>query len=136
MSIFDTSFYVLEKSLDAASLRQRVYANNIANVDTPNFKRSDVSFEDQLQSFLNGNQTFNIVGFRTDPRHIPIGSEGLQPQVYQDTSTIFQNNGNNVDIDSEMTLIAKNQIQYNALIEQMNQQFNLLKVAIGNGGNA
>jgi flagellar basal-body rod protein FlgB len=135
MSIFDTTvFNVLEKSLDASSLRQKVYANNIANLDTPNFKRSDVMFEDQLQNYLQGNQNFTIQGLRTDPRHIPIGSSDLQPIEYQDNSTTYNNNGNNVDVDSEMTLIAKNQIQYNALVEQMNQQFSLLKIAIGNGG--
>lgn len=135
MSILNpTVFNVLEKSLDASSLRQRVYANNIANVDTPNFKRSDVSFEDQLQNYLQGNQSFSIQANRTDPRHIAFGSSDLQPMVYQDNSTTFNNNGNNVDIDSEMTLVAKNQIQYNALVEEMNQQFSLLKIAMGNGG--
>ncbi|UOF89351.1 flagellar basal body rod protein FlgB [Fodinisporobacter ferrooxydans] len=139
MSIFGTPFFtVMEKSLDAATLRQRVYANNIANIDTPGFKRSDVSFERQLQTYLQGNTAGQpLTGFRTDPRHIPIPGSGanmLQPTEYADSNTTVNNNGNNVDIDSEMTLIAKNQIQYNALVEQMNQQFSMLRSAINGGG--
>ena len=124
---------LLERSLDAASMRSKVLSNNIANIDTPNFKRSDVSFEQTLQDVLSG-QT--LTGRTTDPRHIPIGNasiEDARPSVYTDNTTSLRTDGNNVDIDAEMVNLATNQIQYNALTEQLNQQFGLLKYAISEG---
>jgi flagellar basal-body rod protein FlgB len=124
---------LLERSLDASSLRQKVLSNNISNIDTPNFKRSDVSFEKTLQQVLDGD---SLAGRRTDERHMQIGTSSVQevrPQVYQDSATSMRNDGNNVDIDSEMTNLATNQIQYNALVQQMNQKFALLRYAVNEG---
>jgi flagellar basal-body rod protein FlgB len=124
---------LLERSLDAASLRQKVLSHNIANIDTPNFKRSDVSFEKTLQQVLAGD---TLALRRTDERHIPTGASSEQevrPQVYQDQSTTMRNDGNNVDIDSEMTNLATNQIQYNALVAQLNHKFALLRYAVNEG---
>jgi flagellar basal-body rod protein FlgB len=136
MNLFHTlDLVVLERSLDAAQLRQKVLANNIANIDTPNFKRSDVSFDALLQSYL-GDPVQPLSGRRTNPRHLPIGVgdlDQLQPAVVQETDTTVQANGNNVDIDSEMTQLAQNQIKYNALITQLNHQFSLLSTAINEG---
>lgn len=124
---------VLERSLDAASLRQKVLANNIANIDTPNFKRSDVSFEQTLQAALSGDA---LSGRRTHERHIPIGAgklEEVKPHVFQEKHTSMRQDGNNVDIDDEMTKLAVNQLQYNALIQRINGTFSKLKYAISEG---
>ncbi|HEU4964237.1 MAG TPA: flagellar basal body rod protein FlgB [Bacilli bacterium] len=124
---------LLERSIDAAGLRQKVLANNIANIDTPGFKRSDVSFAQQLQEALSGQ---SLAGRRTLAGHIPIGVdklENVKPEVYQETSTSMRMDGNNVDIDSEMTNLATNQLQYNALIQQINYSFGLMKYAISEG---
>jgi len=124
---------LLERSLDATSMRQRVLANNISNIDTPNFKRSDVSFETALRDALNGN---GIKGRTTDDRHIPIGTPDLnnvRPSVYSEQSSSLRQDGNNVDIDAEMANMAQNQIQYNALIQQINRKFASLKYAISEG---
>lgn len=128
------TFRLLERSLDAASLRQKVIANNIANVDTPLFKRSDVRFEELLQQSISS-QT--ISGFRTDPRHFTIGSESKavpSAQIIRDDSTIMNNNLNNVDIDYEMTLMAKNQLRYNAMTDLVNGSITKLKTAIDRRG--
>jgi flagellar basal-body rod protein FlgB len=125
----------LESALDAASLRQKVLANNIANIDTPNFKRSDVSFADQLRAVLSGDEPA-LQGLRDDPRQIPIGPAGwdtLRPVVYTDTSTALSNNGNNVDIDAEMGRIAANELEYQTLVEELNLQFKNLQTAIDGG---
>jgi flagellar basal-body rod protein FlgB len=136
MDLFNTlDLVVLERSLDATQLRQKVLANNIANIDTPGFKRSDVSFDSLLQAYL-GDPERPLAGRRTNERHLPIGPgdiEQLRPSVIQETSTSVSANGNNVDIDSEMTQLAQNQIKYNALITQMNHQFSLLRTAINEG---
>lgn len=125
----NSGFRTLERSLDAASLRQKVTANNIANVDTPYFKRSDVLFEDLLQQETD---RFAIEGKRTDARHFPISSRGpgVSPQIVTDERSVMNNNLNNVDIDSEMSLLAKNQLRYNVLVQQANNQIKNLRTAI------
>lgn len=138
MSLFSGRIeQVLERSLDALSLRQRVLANNIANVDTPNFKRSDVSFEATLQSYLQGDGS-SLSGIRTNARHIPIGVSTAGPVpsgvAVKETTTSLQNNNNNVDIDSEMSQLALNQIRYNALTQQMQSYFSVLRTSINGGG--
>jgi flagellar basal-body rod protein FlgB len=134
MSLINTpSINLMERSLDAASLRQKVLSNNIANIDTVNFKRSDVSFADKLQDVLSGN---TLVGRTTDPRHIQIGAADpseVQPSVYTETNTSLRNDGNNVDIDSEMSNLASNQILYDAVTQQLNMTFGIMRYAISEG---
>ncbi|WP_138493984.1 flagellar basal body rod protein FlgB [Paenibacillus pinistramenti] len=130
-----TSFDRLQSAVQAADLRQNVIANNIANVDTPNFKRSDVSFESLLQNEMNGGVK-ELSGLRTDARHFVIGSSSNVPsaKVTTDSSTTMNNNLNNVDIDREMSLLAENQLRYNSYIEQLNYQIKMMRTAVG--GNA
>lgn len=126
-----STFNVLERSLDATSLRQSVIANNIANVDTPYFKKSEVRFEELLQKELQASSS-TFAGYRTNPRHFPIGQNTLssQPVIQVDEHSKMNNNMNNVDIDYEMTLMAKNQLKYNTLVQQINQEFRLMRTAI------
>jgi flagellar basal-body rod protein FlgB len=127
------SITLLERSLDASSLRQKVLSNNIANIDTPNFKRSDVSFQQALQEAMSGE---TLTGRMTDDRHMQIGASKLdevRPTVFKEDSTSLRLDGNNVDVDSEMTNLAENQILYNAMTQQINAKFGLLKYAINEG---
>jgi flagellar basal-body rod protein FlgB len=132
-SINKPSFQLLEKSLDASSMRQRVIANNIANVDTPYFKRSEVSFESLLQQQM-GSFT-QLQGYRTDSRHFYFGNSTQQitPQVTTDETSIMNNNLNNVDMDTEMSQMAKNQLAYNTEIQQINHEMKQLRSAITGG---
>lgn len=128
----DTSrFNLLERSLDTASLRQKVISNNIANEETPYFKRSSVSFEDLLQQQLDSGEPV-LQGLRTNEKHIAIGGTKQLPtaEVVVDENTSFNNNLNNVDIDYENAQLAQNQLRYNALIQQMNSEFKQLRIAI------
>ena len=127
------SMQVLEKALDGTSLRNGVISNNIANVDTPNFKRSEVNFEDELQKAIDGT---GIQGIRTDPRHFEIGGSNVNNITVKtsvDESTSSRVDGNNVDIDNEMTGLAKNSLMYNALAQQMSSEFSRLRYAITEG---
>lgn len=124
---------VLETALDGTSLRNSTISDNLANVDTPGFKRSDVYFEDELKKALNNEE---IQGKRTDARHIPIGGKNVNevtPQVIQDQTTSGRVDGNNVDIDSEMAKLAQNSIMYNALVQGINSEFSKLSYAITEG---
>ncbi|MFC0214331.1 flagellar basal body rod protein FlgB [Paenibacillus chartarius] len=125
-------FTMMERSLDASALRQKVIANNIANVDTPNFKRSDVLFEELLENEMNGGVS-GIVGNRTNPRHFYIGNRSAQVEakIQTDESTTMNNNMNNVDVDYEMSLLAKNQLRYNVMIQQVNADFQKLRTVLG-----
>lgn len=131
--MFETrALSLLERSLDAATLRQKVIANNIANVSTPNYKRSEVRFEEFLQREMSPT-TQTVVGRRTDPRHIHIGRTGsgqAMPEVSTDNSTAFNHNNNNVDIEYEMALLAENQLMYNFLTDRANGFFKNMRTAI------
>lgn len=124
-------FQRLEKAIDAANLRQEVISNNISNVDTPYFKRSNVSFESLLQDQMNGDTT-ELQGKRTDFRHFVIGPKNQLPsaKVEGDQTTSINNNLNNVDIDSEMSSLAENQLRYNSYIEQVNYQIKMKRLAV------
>ncbi|WP_435921254.1 flagellar basal body rod protein FlgB [Paenibacillus sp. DYY-L-2] len=124
-------FQRLESALQAANLRQEVLINNIANVDTPYYKRSSVAFESLLQNEMSGG-TKALEGRRTNEKHFRIGpsTQIPQPAVQTEQSTVMNNNLNNVDIDSEMTQLAENQLRYNAYIEQVNYQIKMKRTAV------
>ncbi|MNB64180.1 Flagellar basal body rod protein FlgB [compost metagenome] len=125
------SFQRLQTGIDAATLRQSALANNVANVDTPGFKRSDVSFESLLQQEEKGiKSTLNAK--TTNPRHIQFGSAGSVPTpiTQTDTETSMNNNENNVDIDREMALSAENQLRYNSYVSLINNQITMMRSAI------
>ncbi|MBE3553901.1 MAG: flagellar basal body rod protein FlgB [Thermicanus sp.] len=134
---FPPSFRIVENALDAATLRQRVIANNIANVDTPGYKSQRVEFESILKEALQENNPTSFIGKRTDPRHLSIettgGPEEVRASVSTDPTTWVENNGNNVDVEYEMTKMAENQIWYNALVEETNSFFTRLREVIKEG---
>lgn len=125
-------FNRLHRAIGAAELRQRVIANNVANVDTPYFKRSEVVFENLLEREM-GVGDRKLALQRTYERHIPLGGAGgapVQPTIVTDNFSVMNNNVNNVDIDREMSLQAKNQLRYNALIQQLNHEFRMIRTAV------
>lgn len=126
---------VIEKSLDASLLRNEAIAQNIANVDTPGYNRKTVSFEEQLRNALSNNS--NFVGKRTHPKHIPIGStsiDDIKINITEDKSDLdMRLDGNNVDIEQEMALMAENHIKYEVLIQRMTGTFNRMKSVIREG---
>ncbi len=126
---------VIEKSLDASLMRNEAIAQNIANVDTPGYKRKTVSFEEELSDALSKNNSFK--GKRTDPRHIPIGGRNIDEvgiNVSEDSSSnVMRLDGNNVDIENEMAQMAENNIRYNVLIQRMNNTFSKMKSVIKEG---
>ena len=124
-----TSIPVLRKALDAYYLRSQVIANNIANVSTPGYRRREVRFEEYLRDVLDR----KIKGYKTDPKHLPIGSrdiDEIEPEVYVPDDDNMYSGVNNVDIDEEMAKMAENQILYNMGVKFLNFQYNSLKKAI------
>ena len=128
--------YLLERSLDTESLRRKVIANNIANVDVPHFKRSEVNFESQLRRVIEENRdTDNKLPCKmTNAKHIPFYTQkdirDVRPRINLDYNTTMRNDGNNVDIEKEIVDSAKNQMRYNAFITMLNNNFKNLKTAM------
>jgi flagellar basal-body rod protein FlgB len=121
---------ILEKAMDAAWMRNETISNNIANVNTPGYKKSYVRFEELLADAAD---KFQISGIKKDGKFLPIGSDrsiSVNPEIVQEDSTSMRRDGNNVDIDVEMAELAKNTIKYNALIAQMSKEFSKIKLAI------
>lgn len=117
---------VLGKAADASWVRNDVIANNIANVDTPGYKRQDVNFESQLRRAL-GNSRYESV----DAKVSHVTSTELNARIYTDSANFsYRLDGNNVDIDTENVELAANQIKYNGLITSMNQEFANLKLVM------
>ncbi|MHA6529264.1 flagellar basal body rod protein FlgB [Paenibacillus sp. BAC0078] len=125
------SFQRLQGGLDAASKRQSVLANNVANVDTPNFKRSYVNFESILQQQESGlKPTLNAKV--TDSRHFQFGTSTIVPAavVSTDETTSMNNNGNNVDMEREQALSAENQLRHDSYVEQLNSQITMMRTVV------
>ena len=117
---------VLGKAADASWKRNEVIANNMANVDTPGYKRQDIDFESQLRRAL-GNSRYEAVDSKVS--HLT-GTE-LEPRVYTDSANFsYRLDGNNVDIDTEGVELASNQIKYNGLVSSINQEFTNLKLVM------
>ncbi len=124
-------YLYLSKGLDASALRQQVHAHNLANVNTPHFKRSYVEFEEILQKA--GIQGKKMLA-TTNPGHIAAQSESVSGgKVVRDGATSMRSDGNNVDVDKEMTQIAMNQLYYNALSQQLNDRLGVLRYVINEG---
>jgi flagellar basal-body rod protein FlgB len=118
---------IMSRALDASSLRQKSISNNIANVNTPNFKPTKVSFEELLQQEVKS----QFIGNRTNAKHVPIGeTDGIPSPKLEQGNTVFQNSGNGVDLDYEMTQLSENTIWYQSLTYGLNEEFNLLKTSI------
>ena len=132
-----SNFNFLGRGLAAANLRQEVISNNIANVNTPNFKRSEVVFEDVLAREIGlgddeEKQKLELV--RTHDRHLPIAHlPGDDARIYEDDTTTMRVDNNNVDIDIEMASLAKNQLYYNAMAQSLGGYMTRIKNVITSG---
>ena len=136
-SIMNSSnFNYLSRAMVAANMRQEVISNNIANVNTPNFRRSDLVFEDMLAQELYGpTDDGRLKPARTHAKHLPEVEDPFYalPQIVDDKSTLMRVDDNNVDVDIEMADLAKNQIYFNALANQMTSYVSRMKAVITSG---
>jgi len=153
--MFDNMFKstdLLQKGLSAAWTRNAVIRHNIANVETPGFKASDIEFETLLVraiedtgSGFRGASTHEwhidrkgFVGAKTHPKHLDIGSgfsgvESVEPRLVKRENLSMRMDGNNVDIEDENVKLAQNSLYYNTLLEKMNSELRRLRMAITEG---
>ena len=117
---------VLQKTADAAWIRNDVIANNIANATTPGYKRQDVAFEDELSKALRHSRYKSM-----DAKVADLKINRLNPRTYTDSAYYsYRVDGNNVDIETENVTLAANQLKYNGLVECLNQEFKNLQMVM------
>ena len=117
---------VLNRAADAAWQRNEAISNNIANVDTPGYKRQDVAFESVLQKAL-GTHRYESM----DEKVSNINLSRLRGRAYVDYANYsYRLDGNNVDIENENVMLAENQLKYQGLISSINQEFTNLQTVM------
>lgn len=128
MSGIDSATYsLIKRGMDVTTLSGKVINNNISNVNTKNYKRQYVNFDEALQ-----NEKSKDLMRKTNSKHLGISSTDIE--VKRDKSSSMREDGNNVDIESEMTSAASNSLMYDALVKEANSRFNMRSSVI-KGGN-
>lgn len=103
MAVTPSQFDLLAKMVDVTQMRHKVLAQNVANVNTPGYRKLEVSFDETLAAKLDHDHDTRL--------------KTLQPQIYVDDSSPDRLDGNNVDIDREMMRLSKNTLLNNALLQ-------------------
>lgn len=129
LNLFGGTIRSLENGLSYATLKNKTIAQNIANVDTPNYKTKEVSFKD----VFNDAKSATISANRTDVRHYDFSIEIGRNGIYSNENFRTRPNGNAVNMDAEQAKLAENTIYYNALIERINGKFNTLNTVVKGG---
>jgi flagellar basal-body rod protein FlgB len=126
----DTSFKITQLALDGLSQRQDAISNNIANIDTPNYSAQTVDFQSVLKQAISG-QTQQLALEKTDPRQLASTTDSVTFARTDRPGGTERADGNNVDIDVELTDMSENEINYQAMTEAMSQKLQLLKDLAG-----
>lgn len=118
---------VLETVADASWTRNSLISNNIANVDTPGYKRKDLQFEAFLEEELSGRSSL-------DEEVAGADLSVLNGYTYTDYGNVsYRLDGNNVDIDTENSYLAQNQLKYYTVLDSISQEFSRLKSVAKSG---
>ena len=132
---FSRSIDLLHRGMSTSSLRGAVIGNNLANVDVPNFKRTDVNFESQLKRALDTERQRPLLELnRTHQSHFPnwepLDYRDVRPRRVLDYLSQSKNNGNNVDPEEEFNLLLKNQLRYMLLAQMATFEFSQVNMVL------
>lgn len=127
---------ILSRSMNVSNERQSVIADNIANADTPNYKRRFINFESGLKRALESeNRPPSFREAVTNERHMsfehPTDYRSVEPRRVVDWETTAKNNGNNVDIEVEAQNMVKNMLNYQLMTRNVGEQFNRMNIVLG-----
>jgi flagellar basal-body rod protein FlgB len=128
----NNNIQMLNKALDGIWLKDKAINHNISNVNTPNYKRLTVNFEDKLKNAMDNRETkLN----RTHDKHLPISRNlnDMEPEISTDKGYSYRFDKNNVNIDTESAELAKNTIIYDAVVSQTADEFEKIKNVISEG---
>ena len=131
--LFEHHLALTSKVLDMRLMRQNVVMSNLANVDTPNYKALRLDFEDNLQKALNLDVQGKMA--KTDAHHVPstFDAQTFGPSMEKEMPYRIIHGEDNVDMDKEMTVMAKNTMMYNALTTVLKHNFTGLQSVIQEG---
>lgn len=122
---------VIQHSLHGLSARQRAIGENVANADTPGYKRLEVTYERQLKAALKGKQASkDDLELKTDSnRHFQLGplADTNMAAIHRVNDETYRNDQNNVDIEVEMTKLAETNIRYNTMATLARDKFEGIK---------
>ena len=114
MALVDTTQLALETAMRGAWTRQTLLTNNMANANTPGYRREDLNFQGALREALASGES-------------PAAAQ-FQPEVSQQ---VVGPEGNGVDIDQESSLLAENGLEYEALVQVMGTRESIMRSAMG-----
>lgn len=127
---------LMTTSMDLRSRNQDVITTNIANAETPRYKAKELVFEDQLRQAVHGNKKDEemLDVARTHPDHLPQAqSASFQPYLQQQDNQTVRNDGNDVELEKEMSEMIENSIMYNASVQIASKKIEGMKKAIREG---
>ena len=130
--IFGTTIELLGKTLDLRAKRHELISANLANVETPGYTPTDLSFEAELRGALNKSGPPTI----TNPRHIQLrkdpalGIADVRGELVEVPDKNVGPDGNGVDLESEMGRMVQNQIMYNTSVQLLSKKLEMMKQAI------
>ncbi|BBD09343.1 flagellar basal body rod protein FlgB [Desulfovibrio ferrophilus] len=129
-SLFGTHIQLTGKVLDMRLMRQNVVMSNLANITTPNYKAQRLTFEEDLQSALNLDARGKMS--RTAGAHVPsvFSSDSFGADLEKGFKHRVIHGQDNVDLDKEMSVMAKNTLMYNALTTVLKKNFEGLTTLI------
>ena len=107
---------LIEAGIKAEERRQRAIASNVANLETPGYRRLDVRFEELLTKALRS-------------RHA-VEADNVEPEVFEPTGTPVKSNGNNVNMEMEIGAMLKNAARQTAFIRLLRKKFSQIENAI------
>ncbi len=121
MNSFSRTVDLLQRAMDVSTLRYQVTANNLANAEVPNFKRTSVNFESELKRALESEENVKYAFQMKTTHPLHIQSNGytdyrtVEPRRVLDYTTTAKANGNNVDAEQEAMAVLKIQLNYQLL---------------------
>ena len=107
---------LLDAGIKAQTLRQKSIANNIANLETPGYRRIDVKFEEILSKSLESDDNVDL--------------QDIEPELYTPKNTQVKENGNDVNLDSEVGQLIDNSLQYKAYIRLLDKKYRQIELAM------
>lgn len=110
---------LLESGIKAEELRQRTIASNIANIETPGYRRLDVRFEELLAKAMKSQQA-------ADP-------DDLEPELFEPQTTPVKSNGNDVNMEIEIGEMLKNSFRQTAFVRLLRKKFAQVEAAVSTG---
>jgi len=126
-SIFNSNFDTLKTALDVQLKRQELHAQNIANAETPGYKRKYVAFEEYLQE-----SKMKLKLFTTHEKHLPPATKIVTAKQVTQKSTSITNDKNNVDIDMEITEMVRDALRYQTLARLMSANIDRYNTVVRN----